>query len=603
MNDAIHHRGPDDGGEWVDERVGIGLANRRLAIIDVSSAGHQPMTSRCGRYVIVYNGEVYNFQKLSKELEHQGVTFRGHTDTEVILEACARWGLDRTLAHLNGMFAFALWDRQNETLSLVRDRIGIKPLYYARFGTTLLFGSELKALTAHPGFEADIDRDSLGLFLRYSYIPAPWTIYRDVYKLQPGHVMTFNARSLEPAAVPYWSVRDSVEHDVSRATAEEAIAELDSLLSDAVNQQMVSDVPLGGFLSGGIDSSTVVALMQAQSTRRVNTFSIGFEDKSYDEAEYARSVARHLGTDHTELYVDHKQLLDTVPHLASTFDEPFADASQIPTQVLSALTRKHVTVALSGDGGDELFAGYDHYPQLRDRWELLRRFPRPLRSISARVLEGVTGGNASGAKLATLSAVLDAESPESLGRYARSRWKAPEQVIPTLSERPTAFTDRSQWPQTENTLARLMYLDLITYLPEGVLTKVDRTSIAVSLEARVPVLDHRIVEFAMRIPVELKIRNQEPKWLLRQVLQRYVPRELFDRPKKGFSVPMSTWLRGPLRGWAETLLDVRAIQQHGILEPAPIRRKWNEHLAGTHDWGNALWNVVMFQAWYARWVS
>jgi asparagine synthase (glutamine-hydrolysing) len=599
MNEAILHRGPDDGGVWTDEHVGVGLANRRLAILDLSSNGHQPMTSRCGRYVLVYNGEVYNFGSLRDELEREGAVLRGHTDTEVILEGCARWGLARTVERLNGMFAFALWDRAERKLSLVRDRIGIKPLYYARIGTSLLFGSELKALCAHPLFDGELDRNSVDLFLRYSYIPAPWSIYRYVRKLTAGHILTLSAPDGDSESVPYWSIRTAAEQ-TSAISESEAIDELQTLLSEAIRLQMISDVPLGAFLSGGIDSSTVVGLMQTQSTRRVKTFSIGFADARYDEAKHARQVAQHLGTEHTELYVGNEQLLDAVPQLASVYDEPFADPSQIPTAVLAALTRKEVTVALSGDGGDELFAGYSHYRQVRDRWTLSRRIPEPLRVGAAATFDWVTA-NGNSTKFATLRSLLTAQAPESVGSHARSR-KALLGIVKNVVEPQTAFTDRAQWPDTDDVLTRLMCLDLNTYLPEDVLTKVDRATMQVSLEARVPILDHRIVEFALQLPNSFKLRRNQNKWLLRKVLERFVPASLFDRPKMGFSVPISDWLRGPLRDWAESLLDVATVRTQGLLDPVLVRRMWDEHVEGQRDWGHVLWNLTMLQAWRSRWV-
>jgi asparagine synthase (glutamine-hydrolysing) len=612
MNEVLHHRGPDDGGTWVDEQVGIALANRRLAILDLSASGHQPIFSSCGRFVIAYNGEVYNFESIREALKKEGKTFRSHTDTEAIVEGCAAWGLRRTLDRLNGMFAFALWDRKERTLSLVRDRIGIKPLYYGRFGTTLLFGSELKALVAHPAFSKEIDRNSLALFFRHGYIPAPYTIYKDVRKLPPAHCLTLSSTDDSLDSLPYWSAQSlgNVENEMGQLSENEAISDLDTLLRNAVQLQMVSDVPLGAFLSGGIDSSTVVALMQAQSTRRIQTFSIGFFEKGYNEADHASAVARHLGTEHLDLYVSPERIAESVQKLPEMYDEPMADTSQIPTYLLSKMTREHVTVSLSGDGGDELFGGYDHYPQLHRRWKMLRRVPRPMRAFGAKAVNSLLmypdvfregGSYKMWARLRNIPGILESRSPELLSRHCLSHWRAPSAVVADSREPATVFTDDEQWSTTADPLHRMMYLDLVTYLPEDVLTKLDRASMAVSLEARVPLLDHRVVEFAMQIPAKLKFRNHQGKWLLRQVLQRYVPKELYDRPKMGFSLPIGEWLRGTLRPWADELLGERLNRQSDLLDVGVIRQKWTEHIRGDHDWGQQLWNVLMYQAWHRRW--
>jgi asparagine synthase (glutamine-hydrolysing) len=612
MNKALLHRGPDDGGTWVDEQVGVALANRRLAILDLTVSGHQPMSSRCGRFVIAYNGEVYNFESIRDDLREDGKTFRSHTDTEAIVEGCASWGLKGTLERLNGMFAFALWDRKDRTLNLVRDRLGIKPLYYGRFGGTLLFGSELKSLVAHPAFTREIDRKSLALFFRHGYIPAPYTIYKNVRKLPAGHALTLSSADLSLESVPYWSAK-SLGGDtcIGQLAEDEAITQLEMLLRDAVRLQMVSDVPLGAFLSGGIDSSMVVALMQAQSVRRVRTFSIGFAQKSYNEADYASAVAQHLGTDHSSLYVSPKQIAESVDALPDIYDEPFADPSQIPTYLLSRLTREHVTVSLSGDGGDELFGGYDHYRQLHRRWKMLRRVPRPVRAFGAKAVNSLSaipevlhiGGTRNfRSRLRNVAGILGARSPELLSHHCLSHWKTPSEVAAYSQEPATAFTDEEQWPKTHDSLRRIMYLDLVTYLPDDVLTKVDRASMAVSLEARVPLLDHRVVELAMRTRHHLKMRNHEGKWLLRQVLYRYLPKELFDRPKMGFSVPIDAWLRGPLRPWADDLLSETLKTPDDLLDSALIKRKWTEHINADCNWGHQLWDVLMFQAWQRRWL-
>ena len=529
------------------------------------------------------------------------------------MEGCSSWGLKKALEQLNGMFAFGLWDRKDRTLSLVRDRLGIKPLYYGRFGTTLLFGSELKALVAHPAFRKEIDRDSLALFLRHGYIPSPYTIYKGVRKLPPGHKVTLSSVTDSLESVPYWSAKSlgDGQSDIGQLSDEDAIAHLDTLLRDAVRLQMVSDVPLGAFLSGGIDSSTVVALMQAQSARRIRTFSIGFVEKGFNEADYAKAVARHLGTDHLDLYVSPEQITESVQVLPEMYDEPMADTSQIPTFLLSRLTRKHVTVSLSGDGGDELFGGYDHYPQLQRRWRMLRTVPRHMRVLGARAVSSFlvsTDVLRQGVdykvwnRLRNVPGILEPHSPELLSHHCLSHWRVPSAVVANSREPATLFTDEKQWPKTSDSLRRMMYLDLVTYLPDDVLTKLDRASMAVSLEARVPLLDHRVVEFAMQVPSKLKFRNEQGKWLLRQVLQRYVPKELFDRPKMGFSLPIGAWLRGTLRSWAEELLDEQSRTSRDLLDSGVIRRKWAEHINHKHNWGQQLWNVLMFQAWYRRWL-
>jgi asparagine synthase (glutamine-hydrolysing) len=612
MSEAVHHRGPDDGGTWVDEQSGIALANRRLAILDLSASGHQPFFSRCGRFVIAYNGEVYNFRSVREVLEKEGKPFRSHTDTEVIVEGCAKWGLSRTLDHLNGMFAFALWDRKERTLSLVRDRLGIKPLYYGRFGTTLLFGSELKALVAHPSFSREIDRNSLALFFRHGYIPAPYTIYKHVRKLPPGHCLTLSSTNDSLASSTYWSAKrlGGLEHVIGRMSDEEAISHLDMLLRGAVQMQMVSDVPLGAFLSGGIDSSSVVALMQSQSTRRIRTFSIGFIEKNYNEADHARAIARYLGTEHLDLYVSPELIAESIRKLPEMYDEPMADTSQIPTYLLSKMTRSHVTVSLSGDGGDELFGGYDHYPQLHRRWTMLQKVPRPVRAFGAKAVNSLLtppdalrqGGNYMWSRLRNVPGILESRSPELLSHHCLSHWRTPSAVVADGQEPATVFTDEAQWSTSHDARQRMMYLDLVTYLPEDVLTKLDRASMAVSLEARVPILDHRVVEFAMQLPMKWKFRNQQGKWLLRQLLRRYVPQKLYDRPKMGFSLPIGQWLRGTLRTWAEELLGEPLAIQNELLDGGAIRRKWAEHIRGDHDWGQQLWNALTFQAWCQRWL-
>jgi asparagine synthase (glutamine-hydrolysing) len=585
------------------------------------------MTSSSGRYVIVFNGEVYNFGELRKELELLGYGFRGHSDTEVMLEAVSAWGVEAAVKKFVGMFAFALWDRRERVLHLVRDRLGIKPLYYGWQGKTFLFASELKALRAHPVFSPEIDRGALALYLRLGYIPQPYSIYQGIWKLPPGHILSFSVgapASLELSETTlYWSAKGVYEAgaaDPFRGSGLEAIEELDRLLRQSVRLRMVSDVPLGAFLSGGIDSSTVVALMQAQSYRPVKTFTIGFHEQEFNEAAQAKAVAAHLGTDHTELYVTPRQALDVIPKLPRLYDEPFADSSQIPTYLLSALTRRHVTVGLSGDGGDELFGGYQRYDHARQFWEAMRWFPHFTRRAFARAVrlckpttyDRLIGGLAPllpriarpstvGERMYRLAEAMTIRDPDELYRHLVSFWGRPAEVALGAKEPPTLLTQPSEWAHMDDITQRMMFLDLLTYLPDDILAKVDRASMGVSLEARVPILDHRVVEFAARVPLSMKIRFGQGKWLLRQVLYRYVPRDLVERPKMGFSVPVEDWLRGPLRAWAEELLNQSRLRMEGFLRSQPIRELWAEHLSGRRNRQGHLWNVLMFQAWREKW--
>ncbi len=622
MSETLLHRGPDDGGEWSDAETGIALGFRRLAIVDLSPAGHQPMLSATGRYVIAFNGEVYNFGAIRAELETAGLAppFRGGSDTEVMLAAIEAWGLEKAVCRFIGMFAFALWDRTERTLHLVRDRLGVKPLYYGWAGKTLLFGSELKALRAHPAFHAPIDRNALALMLRYDYIPAPYSIYQGFRKLPPASILSIPLdKPAETALVPYWSAKAVAESGVLApftGTDAEATEHLDKLLRDSIGLRMIADVPLGVFLSGGIDSSTVVALMQAQSSRPVKTYTIGFPQESYNEAHHARAISQHLGTEHTELIVSPQEAREVIPLLPAMFDEPFADPSQIPTYLVSRLARKSVTVSLSGDGGDELFGGYNRYFWGRSLWKRFGKAPHALRSLTAAGMQAVppqmwdtlfrmagpllpSGARQRnpGDKLTKLAEVMGADGPDAMYHALVSHWKQPTQLISDSKEPPTPFTDRSQWAELSDFTQRMMFLDTVSYLPDDILVKVDRASMATSLEAREPLLDHRIVEFAWQLPLEMKIRDGKGKWLLRQVLYRYIPQEMMERPKTGFGVPIDEWLRGPLREWAEELLAENRLRDEGLFDPAPIRRKWAEHLTGRHNWQYYLWNVLMVQAW------
>lgn len=615
MNDTIAHRGPDGDGVWVDEAAGVALAHRRLAIVDLSPLGRQPMESADGRWVIAYNGEIYNFQDLRAELEAAGHRFRGHSDTEVLVEGVAAWGVEATARRLVGIFALALWDRRERALHLARDQMGVKPLYWARFGGTVLFGSQPKALRAHPAFRADIDRDALASYLRFAYVPAPHTIYAGVHKLEPGCILTI-CQDAEPVRTVYWSLEAAVRAGVSDRLSlsdEEAADRLEALLSDAVGRQMMADVPLGAFLSGGVDSSTVVALMQAQSARPVRTFTIGFREAGYDESADARAVARHLGTDHTELTVEPGDALAAIPAMADWYDEPFADSSQVPTFLVSQLTRRSVTVALSGDGGDELFAGYRRYFLGARLWRGLAPLPAGLRGAAAglirtvpparwdALLGRVPGLRMAGDKMHKLAGILGCADADAVYRALVSQWPDPAQVAPGGHEPRGLLWAADPAALLPDFTERMQYLDAATYLPDDILAKVDRASMAVALEARVPLLDHRVVEFAWRLPLHQKIRDGQGKHLLRRVLYRHVPKELIERPKMGFSVPIAEWLRGPLRPWAEELLDERRLRAGGLLDAGIVRTAWAEHLSGRRNWQHRLWAVLMFQAWKARW--
>lgn len=626
MSDTLLHRGPDDEGSFVDEAAGVALGFRRLAIIDPSPEGHQPMMSKDGRYTLIFNGEIYNFRELRRELEALGHPFRGHSDTEVMLAAFTEWGFVRAVQLFNGMFAMALWDAAARTLHLTRDRIGEKPLYYGRLGQTFLFGSELKALKAHPSFQTEINRDALALFLRYNYVPAPYSIYKGIYKLPPGTYISLDERSSShsdlgqlPAPTAYWSAKEVAEAGVAEpftGTESQAMTELEALLSDAVGRRMVADVPLGAFLSGGVDSSTVVALMQAQSSQPVRTFSIGFTEEAYDEARYARAVAAHLKTDHTELYVTPEDAMAVIPRLPTLYDEPFSDSSQIPTFLVSQLARRHVTVSLSGDGGDELFAGYNRYLLSQSVWNKISWMPKGSRAVAAGALTTVsprawdrafTGlrpflpsslqHNTPGDRLHKLAEILSVPDMEAMYMNIVSHWKQPTALVPGAVEPTTTLTDAKRWARLPHFIQRMMYLDTVTYLPDDILVKVDRASMGTSLEARVPFLDHRVVEFSWRLPLSWKIKNGQSKWPLRSLLYKHVPRELIERPKMGFGIPIGEWLRGPLREWAETLLDEARLRREGFLSPQPIRRKWREHLGGGRNWQYYIWDVLMFQGW------
>lgn len=600
MAAAITHRGPDDSGTWHDGQTGIGLAHARLAIVDLSAAGHQPMQSACERYVIAFNGEIYNYLLLREQLQQQQLapTWRGHSDTETLLACFEAWGIEQTLQATVGMFAIALWDKQLQVLTLARDRMGEKPLYWGWCGDTLLFGSELKALKAHPAFNADIDHNALALLLRYNYIPAQHCIYQGIEKLCAGYFVQIKRgqQRQDVAATPYWSLKSVVEAGLANpfnGSDTLAIDLLENQLSQSIGSQMLADVPLGAFLSGGVDSSTIVALMQRQSSQAVRTFAIGFNEPGYNEAQHAKEVANHLGTDHTEFYVSSADALALIPQLPQIYCEPFADSSQIPTFLVSKMAREHVTVALSGDAGDELFGGYNPYQFAPKIWGFLRRLPQPLRALAANVLVGLPMPD----KARKLVEVLPAASREEFYCILMSHWKQSELLVIGTREPLAQMYSFRAMPKISDYAHWMMAMDAQTYLPDDILVKVDRAAMANSLETRVPMLDHRVVELAWRLPMHMKIRNGKGKWVLREVLYRHVPKALIDRPKKGFSIPMARWLRGPLRDWAEALLDESRLQQEGYLHPEPIRRVWQQHLQGRADHSTQLWGVLMFQAW------
>jgi asparagine synthase (glutamine-hydrolysing) len=630
MAESIMHRGPDDQGIWADAESGVALVFRRLAIVDLTPAGRQPMHSSDGRFVLIFNGEIYNHLELRKALEEEGAVpdggWRGHSDTEVFLQAILSWNLDRTLERTVGMFAFALFDRRERTLRLVRDRFGEKPLYYGWAGRDFVFGSELKALRTHPDFDNQINRRALGNFVRRKYIPAPLSIYERIFKLPPGCILTVPIQSaLDPLdeapaesdadgnvrLTRYWSYRDVVRRGLDEPISDEveAVEELERALARSIAGQSMADVPVGAFLSGGIDSSTVVALYQKYSSIPVRTFSIGFEEAGYNEAKDARKVAAHLGTIHQDRYVTVREARDVIPLLPAIYDEPFADSSQIPTFLVSRFAREHVTVALTGDGGDELFGGYNRHFSAPRLWERLRRIPRPLRAAAGLPLSRVPASVWNGA-----AALLPGRRQPHLPAKTQKAMRLVGSVA-SFDEIYCSFLDEWSGEQAPVVGAgeglpfdldlgarapdavKIMYCDAVTYLPDDILCKVDRASMAVSLETRVPFLDHRVAELAARIPLSMKIRDGRGKSVVRKLLHGLVPRDLVERPKAGFAIPVGEWIKGPLRLWAEDLIDARGLRQAGWFDPELVRRRWDDHLSGRRDSTEALWAILMFQAW------
>jgi asparagine synthase (glutamine-hydrolysing) len=625
MNDALVHRGPDAGGFACWNEQGVGLGHRRLAIVDLSPAGAQPMTSRSGRYTIVFNGEVYNFERIRADLGGAGGPYSGHSDTEVMLRAFEAWGIPAAIQRFNGMFAFAVWDAEERRLTLARDRLGKKPLYYGKVGGSLVFGSELKALRRFPGWNPPVDRGALTAYLRHNYVPGPRSIYEGINKLPPGTWLTCARRDgvlelTEPS--PYWSIEErsvAAGQVPFSGSFADATDELERLLRDAIALRCIADVPLGAFLSGGVDSSLIVALMQSQTSQPVRTFTIGFTEAEYNEAEYAKAVATHLRTDHTELYVSGRDALDVIPRLPDMYDEPFADSSQVPTALVCAMARRNVTVALSGDGGDEGFCGYQRYFLWRRIWRALSRLPAPLTRAGAilagAVPEGVANAlmrlvgpvlprwiprDAAGERLHRLARLARHPSPSALYRQLISHWTEPERIVVGGVEPPAPPLMMTDIADADAYTRHMSIVDAATYLPDDILVKVDRASMAVSLEARAPLLDHRVLEFAWSLPTQLQFQGERGKRLLWEILLRYVPRGLVDRPKVGFGIPLDSWLRGPLRDWAEALLEPARLAREGYFNPGPVRAYWEDHLSGRRQRHYYLWDLLMFQAWLER---
>jgi asparagine synthase (glutamine-hydrolysing) len=623
MNKLIQYRGPDDRGEWIDETQGVALGHRRLSIIDLSKEGHQPMSSSSGRYVIVYNGEVYNFEKIRSEFNNDDLYFRGHSDTEVILACIEKYGLNVSLKLFNGMFSFALWDRREKKLFLVRDRLGIKPLYYSISNNSLIFSSELKPIMESGKVKKEIDKESLAQYFKYNRVPAPKTIFENVNKLKPGCILEFSLENKKQSITSYWEAKDVFKCGIEQpflGNNTQALSELKKIIDDAVGMRMIADVPLGAFLSGGIDSSLVAATMQKLSKQPIQSFSIGFKENQFNEAEHARRVATHLGTNHTEMFVGEREALDIIPSIPTIWDEPFADSSQIPTFLVSNMTKQHVTVALSGDGGDELFGGYERYYITDKLWKRLNKFPYPIRNSFGKLLSNIPNNvidsmscfinpflnknlkyrNIPSSRIDSISKFLRYKNSSQVYNRIISHWKNTTKLINELK-----YTDEFinlDEIEGRNLIEKVMGFDLLTYLPDDILTKIDRASMANSLETRVPLLDHRLVEFAWQLPFDYKVNEQGQKWLLKQLLYEYIPKDLIDRPKMGFGIPLASWLRGPLKDWAKDLLSENQLSKHNLLNQDLIRETLDKHLNEEADLDAYLWDVLMFQSWYNEWM-
>lgn len=621
MTDVLHHRGPDDSGYWIDNQEGFALGHRRLAIVDLTESGHQPMFSSDHSYVIAFNGEIYNHHQLRKNLseEFPNISWRGTSDTETLLNCIQQWGVEKAINEAEGMFAFALWCMSSKELILARDRFGEKPLYYGWQGSgkqkTFIFSSELKSFKENPSFVKKISRNALNLFMRYNCVPSPFSIYEGVYKLDPGNLLKISRRHPEPKIKPYWSFEDSLFHDNSHGGLDETstIEILESMLKKVVSDQMISDVPLGAFLSGGVDSSAIVSLMQSQSMQKIKTFSIGFNEKEKNEAIYAKEIAKYLGTDHDELYVTPGMCLEVIPNLSSIYDEPFSDSSQIPTFIVSKLARSKVTVALSGDGGDEIFGGYNRYLIGANTWPYLEKIPLPIRNLISNMLIQVPpekwnniikllGLNShllnTGEKIHKAADALGSNSYKSLYSNLTSHWKDPDSII-INNEEPDKYL-KKQFKGFENLSAAemMMATDAMTYLPNDILTKVDRAAMSVSLETRIPFLNHKLVEFTNSLPLDYKVRGKTSKWILRKLLERHVPNELINRPKAGFAIPLDKWLRGDLRDWGEDLLNRNRLRDDGFFNVEEVQKKWKEHQEGKRNWQYQLWDILVFQSWF-----
>ena len=623
MADTLAARGPDSSGYWIDPTHTLALGHRRLSILDLSTSGNQPFHSHCGRYVLVYNGEIYNRLELRSQLEAQGLAppWRGTSDTEILISAFSAWGLIETLQRSRGMFAIALWDRAQHELILVRDRIGEKPIYYGFTGHDFVFASQLKAIRAHPASDLAVDHSALSLMIRHGYVPAPYSIYRNIYKLRPGYLLRVRLDCSLNEPEPWWDFSAAVHQsflDYPIGGVAHTIDELDNVLSASIADQIDADVPIGALLSGGIDSSIVVALMQKLSNRPVRTFTVGFNESDYDESRSAMSVSKALGTDHTELFVNSNQALELIPRLPDIYDEPFADSSQVPTILISSLTKQHVTVCLSGDGGDELFAGYNRYLWASKVWRRLNHLPFRLRRLFSLSIYGLPASfinyplsvvnnilphslrvSNPTDKFLKLISVLSVSSPSDLYFHLISQWHGKLPLI-GISEPTWLASDPARWPLLPSLTECMMAVDTLTYLPDDILVKLDRASMYHSLEMRVPFLDPRVISFAWKLPLDQKIRYGQGKWLLRELLHRYLPKEIMDRPKQGFAVPIDLWLRGPLRDWAEDLLSPASLSLDSLLDPRPIRKKWDDHMAGKNN-HHALWNILMYQSWRMRW--